>query len=81
LLSIIYSSVGEQPLAVLISEHQMTFAQVQRLLLTTEYNGYPVVQTRQQPYLTGFVTRNDLRRAIGKCFIEFLLIIINFSQC
>lgn len=72
----VFSSAGEQSLSVLF-EHDMTFAQIEHLLMTTEYNGYPVVQTKQQPYLTGFVTRNDLRRAIGS-FIHLTITYVSY---
>jgi len=43
----------------------MTVDDVENLLKETEHNGYPVVVSRENQYLVGFVLRRDLNLAIG----------------
>lgn len=44
----------------------MTVDDIEVLLKDTEHNGYPVVVSRENQYLVGFVLRKDLNMAIGK---------------
>jgi len=44
----------------------MTVDDVENLLKETEHNGYPVVVSRENQYLVGFVLRRDLNLAIGQ---------------
>lgn len=44
----------------------MTVDDVENLLKETEHNGYPVVVSRENQYLVGFVLRRDLNLAIGE---------------
>lgn len=39
---------------------------MENLLKETEHNGYPVVVSRENQYLVGFVLRRDLNLAIGE---------------
>ena len=43
----------------------MSVDDIETLLKETEHNGYPVVVSRESPYLVGFVLRRDLNLAIG----------------
>lgn len=49
-----------------ITQDSMTVDDVENLLKETEHNGYPVVVSRENQYLVGFVLRRDLNLAIGK---------------
>jgi len=44
----------------------MTIDDMDVLLKETEHNGYPVVVSRENQYLVGFVLRKDLNLALGK---------------
>lgn len=44
----------------------MTVDDIEVLLKDTEHNGYPVVVSRENQYLVGFILRKDLNLAIGK---------------
>lgn len=44
----------------------MTVDDIETLLKETEHNGYPVVVSKENQYLVGFVLRRDLNLAIGK---------------
>lgn len=44
----------------------MTVGDVERLLSNTEHNGFPVVVSSDTQYLVGFITRRDLKLALGK---------------
>ncbi|XP_030372678.1 H(+)/Cl(-) exchange transporter 5 [Scaptodrosophila lebanonensis] len=48
-----------------ITQDSMTVEDVENLLKETEHNGYPVVVSRENQYLVGFVLRRDLNLAIG----------------
>ncbi|XP_020816734.1 H(+)/Cl(-) exchange transporter 5 [Drosophila serrata] len=48
-----------------ITQDSMTVDDVENLLKETEHNGYPVVVSRENQYLVGFVLRRDLNLAIG----------------
>lgn len=43
----------------------MTVDDVVSLLKETEHNGYPVVVSKENQYLVGFVLRRELNLAIG----------------
>uniref|UniRef100_A0A1B0G3B8 Chloride channel protein n=1 Tax=Glossina morsitans morsitans TaxID=37546 RepID=A0A1B0G3B8_GLOMM len=55
-----------------ITQDSMTVDDIEMLLKETEHNGYPVVVSRENQYLVGFVLRRDLNLAIGnaKRFID-----------
>lgn len=44
----------------------MTVDDIEVLLKDTEHNGYPVVVSRENQYLVGFILRKDLNLAIGE---------------
>lgn len=44
----------------------MTVDDLEVLLKDTEHNGYPVVVSRENQYLVGFVLRKDLNLAISE---------------
>ncbi|KAH8379152.1 hypothetical protein KR009_003321 [Drosophila setifemur] len=48
-----------------ITQDSMTVDDVENMLKETEHNGYPVVVSRENQYLVGFVLRRDLNLAIG----------------
>ena len=50
----------------------MTVDDIEVLLKDTEHNGYPVVVSRENQYLVGFILRKDLNLAIGKLQMKFL---------
>lgn len=63
----------------------MTVDDIEVLLKDTEHNGYPVVVSRENQYLVGFILRKDLNLAIGEevtqlSFKSLLHKLINFSQ-
>lgn len=63
----------------------MTVDDIEVLLKDTEHNGYPVVVSRENQYLVGFILRKDLNLAIGERNVQFrfkslLHKLINFSQ-
>jgi hypothetical protein len=47
----------------------MTVDDIEVLLKDTEHNGYPVVVSRENQYLVGFVLRKDLNLALGNFFM------------
>jgi len=69
-----------------ITQDSMTVDDVENLLKETEHNGYPVVVSRENQYLVGFVLRRDLNLAIGQsqlvsrscCIIKYYKF---FRQC
>lgn len=48
-----------------ITQDSMTVDDIETLLKETEHNGYPVVVSRENQYLVGFVLRRDLNLALG----------------
>ena len=42
-----------------------TLGEVEEVLDTTDYNGFPVVVSMESQYLVGFVLRRDLNLAIA----------------
>lgn len=48
----------------------MTVDDIETVLKETEHNGYPVVVSRENQYLVGFVLRRDLNLALGKCAVN-----------
>ena len=42
----------------------MTVHDIEKLLKETEYNGYPVVVSKESQYLVGYILRRDLNLAI-----------------
>lgn len=53
-----------------ITQDSMTVDDIETLLKETEHNGYPVVVSRENQYLVGFVLRRDLNLALGKCAVN-----------
>lgn len=49
-----------------ITQDSMTVDDIEVLLKDTEHNGYPVVVSRENQYLVGFILRKDLNLAIGE---------------
>ena len=49
----------------------MTVDDIEVLLKDTEHNGYPVVVSRENQYLVGFILRKDLNLAIGELARNF----------
>lgn len=59
---IIDFSRPEQPgTLAYLTQNGMTFAEVENLLKETTHTSYPVVVTREQPYIVGQVLRRDLQ--------------------
>lgn len=56
----------DPPLAVL-TQDSTTVEDVETLIKDTDYNGFPVVVSRESERLIGFVQRRDLTLAISKC--------------
>lgn len=57
----------------------MTVDDIEVLLKDTEHNGYPVVVSRENQYLVGFILRKDLNLAIGKIHpIYYLTVLFNY---
>lgn len=50
----------------MITQDSMTVDDIETLLKETEHNGYPVVVSKENQYLVGFVLRRDLNLALGK---------------
>lgn len=46
----------------------MTFLEVENLLRETTHTSYPVVVSREQPYLVGQIQRRDLQIALSMYF-------------
>jgi chloride channel 3/4/5 len=49
-----------------ITQDSMTIDDIEVLLKDTEHNGYPVVVSKENQYLVGFIARRDLNLAIGE---------------
>ena len=47
-----------------ITQDSMTVHDIEKLLKETEYNGYPVVVSKESQYLVGYILRRDLNLAI-----------------
>lgn len=58
---------SDPPLAVL-TQDSTTVEDVETLIKDTDYNGFPVVVSRESERLIGFVQRRDLTLAISKSF-------------
>lgn len=56
----------------MITQDSMTVDDIEILLKDTEHNGYPVVVSRENQYLVGFILRKDLNLAISKLIINSL---------
>ncbi|XP_023229740.1 H(+)/Cl(-) exchange transporter 3-like isoform X1 [Centruroides sculpturatus] len=54
---------NEEPLQV-ITQDGMTLDDIESLLNSTSYNGFPVVVSKESQYLVGFVARTDLTFAL-----------------
>lgn len=50
----------------MITQDSMTIDDIEVLLKDTEHNGYPVVVSKENQYLVGFIARRDLNLAIGE---------------
>lgn len=59
---------SDPPLAVL-TQDATTVEDVEALIKDTDYNGFPVVVSRESERLIGFVQRRDLTLAISECFL------------
>jgi len=55
---------SNDPLSVL-TQDSMKLGEVEEILDTTDYNGFPVVVSMESQYLVGFVLRRDLNMAIA----------------
>lgn len=56
----------EQPgLLAYLTRNGMTFAEVESLLKETTHTCYPVVVSREQPYIVGQVQRRDLQTVLS----------------
>ena len=51
----------------------MTVGEVEQLLRETNFNGFPVVTSADAMFLVGYVTRRDLKLAIGLLFTLLLI--------
>lgn len=77
---------NEPPLSVL-TQDSTTVEDVEMLIKGTDYNGFPVVVSRESERLIGFVQRRDLTLAISKHLhsLQFCrnaeYIITRISQC
>jgi hypothetical protein len=61
----------EQPsLLAYLSQNGMTFLEVENLLKETTHTSYPVVVSRDQPYIVGQVQRRDLQIVLSMCLFE-----------
>ncbi|CAJ0944880.1 unnamed protein product [Ranitomeya imitator] len=60
---------GEPPLSVLTQDN-MTVEDVETLIKDTDYNGFPVVVSRDSERLIGFAQRRELIIAISENFLE-----------
>lgn len=60
---------SDPPLAVL-TQDATTVEDVEALIKDTDYNGFPVVVSRESERLIGFVQRRDLTLAISECFLS-----------
>lgn len=48
-----------------ITQNTMTVNELDNLIKTTDYNGYPIVTSKESHYLVGFVVRKDLEIALA----------------
>lgn len=55
---------GEGPLTVVTQE--MTMGELDNLVKTTKFNGFPVVSSHDNKRLVGYLYRRDLILALGK---------------
>ena len=51
-----------------LTQDSMTVDEVEHVLKNTDYNGFPVVVSKESQYLVGFVARKDLIMALGELF-------------
>lgn len=58
----------------------MTVDDIESLLKETEHNGYPVVVSKENQYLVGFVLRRDLNLAIGLYLLTYKELVKNSSS-
>lgn len=57
----------EQPsLLAYLTQSGMTFLEVDHLLKETTHTSYPVVVSREQPYVVGQIQRRDLQIVLSK---------------
>ncbi|GMT15546.1 hypothetical protein PFISCL1PPCAC_6843, partial [Pristionchus fissidentatus] len=56
-------SEGSKELAVIVQD-AMTLGEIEQLMRDTQYNGFPVVVSRESMYLVGYVTRRELQLAL-----------------
>jgi chloride channel 3/4/5 len=50
-----------------LTQDTMTVGDIEQRLRETDFNGFPVVTSTDSLYLVGYVTRRDLKLAVGKC--------------
>lgn len=50
----------------MLTQDSMTVAEVESLMKSKDYNGFPVVVSQESQYLVGYVLKRDLILAIGK---------------
>lgn len=63
-LAVDVMSCGDSSLQVLTCDSQ-TVEEIEKLLITTRFNGFPVVTSQQSKYLIGYVLRRDLIIALN----------------
>lgn len=59
-----HPQLGDDPLCVL-RQDLMTVGEVEDVLAKSDYNGYPVVVGSATINVVGFVTRRELKAALG----------------
>ncbi|RKP27325.1 chloride channel [Syncephalis pseudoplumigaleata] len=52
---------------VVLFERGHVLQEIEDLLESTEYNGFPIVRSIQDMKLVGYITRGDLKTALGMC--------------
>lgn len=61
---VMYPQSGDDPLVVL-KQDSMTVQEIEDVLANSKYNGYPVIGGNDQMHVMGFVTRKELKIALG----------------
>lgn len=61
---VMYPQSGDSPLVVL-KQDSMTIREIEDVLANSAHNGYPVTSGNDNTYVMGFVTRKELKIAIG----------------
>lgn len=63
------------PLSALqvVTEQEMTIAQLNKITLDDRYRGYPIVTVEHDPILCGYILTSDLRQALSRLVITLLM--------